>query len=391
MPPRICIIRQRDYYELPVRREAESLQDAGFTVDIICLQQEGHPYIEQDNGVTLYRLPLTKIKGSISRYFYDYASFFFLAAIKVTQLHLKHRYQAIQVNTMPDFLVFATLIPRLAGAKVVAFMKEPTPELGEILYQSPLITAILKVVEQLALKYANMSFTITQQLKEVYISRGANGNKIQVVLNGPDAAHLLKYVTHAKPDPAHFTLICHGAVEERYGHDTILQGVKLAIPQIPNLRLRLLGTGSYVEKVKAMIDSLELGDYVEYLGWVSMETMVDELCRADVGIVAQKSSPYSNLVHTNKMYEYIILGKPAIITKLDSVYAYFDETSMTYFEPNNPQSLADAILDLYQHPVKGQARLAKAKALYEQYGWEKQGAIFVNAYRQAVPGIKEET
>ncbi len=382
MSDRVCIIRQRDYYELPVRREAESLRDTGFAVDVICLHEEGHPKIEEDNGVRLIRLPLNRKKGNIWRYLIDYFSFFVLAALKVTQLHLKHPYKVIQVNTMPDFLVFATLIPRLLGAKIIVFMKEPTPELGATLYKSPLMPKILKVVEQIVLWYADVAFTVTQQLKEVYVSRGAKANKIHVVLNGADVSHFGSMNgTSPKPDPAYFTLICHGAIEERYGQDTILRAVRIAKAHIPNLRLRLIGTGSYVRQIEALITELQLEDCVEYLGWVSMEKLIEELHKADVGLVGQKSSPYSNLVHTNKMYEYIIFSKPAIITRLQSIQAYFNDASMYYFEPDDPHSLAKAIIDLYQHPEKRHSLVANARKLYERYNWGKQSEIFLAAYR----------
>ncbi len=391
MADRVCIIRQRDYYELPVRREAESLRDAGFEVDIICLQQEGHPPVEEDNGVRLYRLPLHKKKASILRYFYDYFSFLFLAFFKVTQLHLRHRYRVIQVNTMPDFLVFATLIPRLLGAKIIVFMKEPTPELAATLYNSSLLPRLLRVMEQTVLKYVHLAFTVTQQQKELYVARGANSSKIHVVLNGPDASHLLQYKNGLAPDPNYFTLICHGAVEDRYGQDIILEAVKLAKQAVPNLRLRLVGTGAAADRVQELIRELGVGDYVDYLGWVSMQRLVDELSQADVGIVAQKSSPYSNLVHTNKMYEYIIFGKPAILSRLDSVSRYFDDQSMYYFEPSNPRSLADAIVDLYRHPEKGESRLHKARTLYKQYSWDAQKQTYLGGYHQLVGKADQRT
>ena len=104
---RVCIIRQRAYYELPVRREAEALLNAGYDVDLICLQDEGHENEEMDNGVQIYRIPLRLSKGSVIRYLQEYFSFFIQAMIKLTTLHFKKRYDVIQVNTMPDFLVFA--------------------------------------------------------------------------------------------------------------------------------------------------------------------------------------------------------------------------------------------------------------------------------------------
>lgn len=391
MADRVCIIRQQDHYELPVRREAEKLRDAGFEVDVICLRQADEKAVEIDNGVRLYRLPLSRKKGSVVRYLVDYFSFFLLAAVKVTQLHLKHPYQAIQVNTMPDFLVFATLIPRLLGAKIIVFMKEPTPELGATLYSSRLIPPVLKVIEQMALRYAHLAFTVTQQLKDRYVARGAVADKIHVVLNGPGASHLLSFNGRANPDSSFFTLICHGSIEERYGHDTILKAIRLARAEVPNLRLRLIGRGNYVERVQAMIRELQIEDCVDFLGWVSMPVLVEELHKADVGLVAQKSTPYSNLVHTNKMYEYIIFGKPVIITRLDSVASYFDEKSMYFVEADDPHSLAKAIIDLYRHPNKGRQLVENARKLYELYRWEKQAEAYLRAYDKLLGKREYET
>jgi len=384
MVDRICIIRQRDEYELPVRREAEALLAAGFDVDVICLQQEGHENVEEINGVTIYRLPLRRKKTNILRYMWDYGTFFLLAALKLTRLHFKHRYKVIQVNTMPDFLVFVTLIPRIFGAKTIAFMKEPVPELSTTLYNSRFMNFILRMVEKMVLKYAHLSFTVTQELKDTFVARGANPDKIHVVLNGPDARHLLSMKNGVQPDPEHFTLICHGAVEERYGHDTIVRGFELAQKRVPNLRLRILGAGSYVDELKALLEKSECNGSAQYLGWVSDQTVVDELSKADVGIVAQKSSPYSNLVHTNKMYEYILFGKPALVTRLHSVSCYFHEDSVCFFEPDNPESLADAIVALHEDPARRKTLVENSQKLYQDYCWERQAKILVGGHRKVL-------
>ena len=63
------------------------------------------------------------------RYLFEYGMFFCQAAMKVSVLHCRRRYRFVQVNTMPDFLVFAATIPKLLGAKVVLDLHEPAPEL----------------------------------------------------------------------------------------------------------------------------------------------------------------------------------------------------------------------------------------------------------------------
>ncbi len=248
---RICLVRQRDYYELSLRREAEALRDAGFDVDIVCLREPGGPAVEVDNGVTLHRLPLTRRRGGPLNYLLDYFSFFVAATVTVARLHMQRRFRVVQANSMPDILVFTSLVPRLLGAKVVAFMKEPTPELGLTKYGSPRVARLLEVVEQAALRYADLAFTVTDDLKDTYVARGADPDKIVVVLNGPEAQHLLQHRTEGVTcDPARFTAVCHGFVDERYGHDTMVRAVGLAKDRIPNLRLRITGSGDYVSELE---------------------------------------------------------------------------------------------------------------------------------------------
>ncbi len=384
----VCLIRQSIYpYDLLVRREAETLQQAGYDVHIICLQRLPDDPIQQMeeviNGVQVHRIPLVRKKTSNARYAFEYLSFALLAALKVTRLHGKQHFDVVQVNSMPDLLVFAAFIPKLLGAKVFSMMYEPTPELWEDLRRSrpPFVLAL---VEQMALAFADRTFTVTQQLKETYVSRGAKPEKIHVVLNAPDESFLSASFTPPEKDTQYFTVICHGAIEERYGLDTLLDAAALVRSDIPNLRVRILGKGTYVETLLAKREQLGLEDCVEYLGYVPLETMLRELRAADVGVVAQKSSPYSNLVHTGKMYEYIALGKPVLASRLRSVAAYFDDNALAFFESNDPHSLAAGLLDLYQHTERRKLLVRNAAALYERYRWEQQKDVYLSVYRKFV-------
>ncbi len=377
---RICLIRQRDYYELSLRREAEALRDAGFDVDIVCLREPGGPAVEVDHGVTLHRLPLTRRRGGPLNYVLDYFSFFAAATVKVAQLHLRRPFRVVQANSMPDILAFTALVPRLFGAKVVAFMKEPTPELGFTKYGSARLARLLQVVEQAALRYADLAFTVTEELKDTYVARGADPDKIVVVLNGPEAQHLLQHRTDVARDPAWFTAVCHGLVDERYGHDTMVRAVGLAKNRIANLRLRITGSGDYVPALEQLIAAEDLQGHVQFLGWLDMPELLAELCRADVGIVAQKSSPYSNLVHTNKMYEYMLLDIPVVASRLRSTARYFGDDAVQYFEAGSAESLAEALVAVYEDPERRRSLVATARERYESFGWAAQKEIYLAAY-----------
>src|SRR5512135_2992419 len=127
---RVCVVRQSIYpFDLLARREAETLCQAGLETHIICLErldsQDARQLEETINGVHVHRLPLKKKRTGLGSYMFDYLSFAFLAAIRLTVMHLQHPFDVIQVNTMPDFLVFSTIIPKILGAKVVSMMYEP--------------------------------------------------------------------------------------------------------------------------------------------------------------------------------------------------------------------------------------------------------------------------
>jgi glycosyltransferase involved in cell wall biosynthesis len=269
------------------------------------------------------------------------------------------------------------------GAKVTLQMYEPMPELWMTRTRfSPLIS-LLEVIQRLSLRYAHGAFAVTQQLKDSFVARGADPDKITVILNAPDERCFEAPVVEPLPSAdGEFRLICHGAIEARYGHDTMLEAICSLRSTIPNIRLRILGSGSYLSEFLAQIEALGLSEHVQYLGYVPLAQLVEELRKADIGIVAQKSSPYSNLVHTGKMYDYLYFNKPVVASRLRSVNAYFGEGSLCYSVPGDAADLARAIRHLYEHPEAREALVRNSRCLYERYRWAEQRMAYMSASRR---------
>lgn len=382
MAKRAAIVRLLYYPDdMLVRREAEALRDLGFDVDVFCLRNAGEAPEAVIAGVAVHRLPLRREKRGALRNLFEYLAFFVLAAGALTAAHLRRPFTVIQVNTMPDFLVFATLGPRLLGARVTLQMYEPMPELWATKFASPWPSAILRVIADWAVRYADAVITVTEPLKDTLVARGADPAKITVVLNTPDPR-----LFGAPPAPAPggdgFRLICHGAIEERYGHDTMAQAVAALRDRLPGLELIITGDGAYREAFLALVERLGLQAHVRYLGYLPLPRLVEELNRADAGIVAQKASPYSHLVHTGKMYDFLAFGKPVLASRLRAVQAYFDDASLAYFEPGDPADLARVILEVAGDPARRRELVANSQRRYAQYRWERQKEIFASVYRR---------
>jgi len=396
---RIAIVRHSFYpFELNVKREAEALRDDGYDVDVICLRNDDEAPFEVVEGVNVHRLPVGHRRGKILRYLWEYNAFFVLASIKLAGLHRKNRFAAVQVNTMPDYLVFVALYPKLTGARVVLHLHEPIPELFGTMFPAQWYTRpflwTLERVEQTSIRFADRAITVTDQMRDNFVRRGADAAKIAVVVNVPDDRyfhleryeHLRERIEKIKAEDRErgiFRVLTHGSIEKRYGFDTIVCAVALARDRVPGIHFRFMGSGDHLKDVLATAHKLGVGDRVQHLGFVPFERMVEEILLADVCVVAVEKNPYSVLVHTNKMFEYMALQRPVIMSRLDAVRAYMSDDAALYFESGNAKELAERLVDVAQHPDAAQARVQRASALYREHQWENEKRLYLDRYRPA--------
>jgi glycosyltransferase involved in cell wall biosynthesis len=384
---RVCIVRQRDVYEPQIRRVAEALAGAGYDVEVLIMRHPDRPWTTVDNGVRIISLPGSLGRSNKLRYAFDYASFCVLAGVTLGARHLRRRYSVVQLYTMPDFLVFAAFVPKLLGSRVIAYMNEPTPELFETLYGSTRFRRTLERIEQRVLRFADHAITVTDELRQRYIDRGADGRKISVVLNTPDPAGDLAGWTPPEPSgDDEFVVMTHGSIEDRYGHDTIIEAAALLRDDLPRLRVVFTGRGSEEELVRALIRDRNLEDIVRFEGFVSRTRLNDLLHTTDVGIVAQKASPYSHLVHTYKMVDYWIFGRPVVASRLHATAALYGDDVIEYFEPDDAADLARAIRRLHDDAARREELARNGRKAQDELGWAVQQRKYLATYDALLDG-----
>jgi glycosyltransferase involved in cell wall biosynthesis len=395
----VAIVRHSFYpLELNVKREAEALRDAGFDVHVVCLRGSGEAPRETVEGVQVYRLPVTHRRGSVARYLWEYNAFFVLAFSKLTRLHRRQRFCAVQVNTMPDYLVFAALYPKLTGCKVVLHLHEPVPELFETMFPSRWYTRTVAWaaarLEQAAIRFADRALTVTDQMRDNFVRRGADPTKFTVVVNVPDDRqfrldrfeHLRPRIAAVKADERArgvFRILTHGAIEARYGFDTIVRAVARAKARVPGIQFRFMGSGEHLNDVHRLAAELEVADRVTHVGFVPFEQMVEEILLADVCVVAVERSPYSVLVHTNKMYEYVALERPVVASRLDSVAAYARAGAILFFDPGDDADLAEKLCWAAEHPELLARQVEAAASMYGELRWEREKQRYLSEYGES--------
>jgi glycosyltransferase involved in cell wall biosynthesis len=382
---RICIIRHYYYPEDPrSRREAEALADEGHEVDIITLRQPGEPSRETINGVNVRRLPVGHYRRSIFHYAYEYSAFFLMALLVLTGRFFRRRYDVVQVNSLPDFLVFAGAASKLFGARLVLDMHECTPELFCTKYgvsdKHPVVR-ILAWVEQLSLGFADQVITCTPQQRAVFASRGTPPEKIAVVLNAANSA----IFRPRTPEPVlwepgeRFRLVAHGLVVQRYGLDTMVRAVAILAKQLPDVVLHVYGKGDYLPEMEQLARELGIADRVIAHGFVPEDVLLEGIGRAHVGVIAARRDSFRDLTHTQKMYEYVAMHKPVVIAETPAVRTHFDDECFQFFNSDDPADLARALRELYYDPARARDMIEAASARYRSYAWEAQRHVYCQA------------
>jgi glycosyltransferase involved in cell wall biosynthesis len=376
-----------------VRREAKALADRGDRVDFLCLRQpraKGQPPAprwEQLDGVSVCHLPFGKYQGSSQlAYLLSYVLFLFLGAWWITGLHLRRRYQLIQVHTMPDFLIFAALVPRIFGCKLILDMHDLTSDLYSVKFRSRLAAPLvwgLRAQERLSAGLAHHVITVHEPYRQILIQRGIRPDKITVLMNTPDdrifsmAARATGKLPAAPVNgAAAFTLVYHGTVVARYGIDVMLQAIALLRQSgtIAGLQAKIYGKGDDLPRLQSISAALGLDDIVYFHGkHVPLEDLPGLLIQADLAVVPNQANAFTDYVLPTKLMEYAAIGVPAAVARTLVVSQYFDDDMVAYFTPGDARELAGAIEALARDPAR---RRLMARTAYEgftqRYNWSVQ-------------------
>ena len=382
---RICIIRQASN-DVRVRREIGALLDAGHEVDVIYRRAPGGPRVRREGRLTRRYIPVPDARGGALSYVLKYGAFMLAAGVLVLALHLRRRYDLIQVNTLPDTLVFAALGPKLMGAPVLLDLHETMPEFFATKFGRPMDDRLVRLVaaaEQRSIRFATAAITCTDQMREAFRARGAADTPIDVVLNAADES-----VFDPSHEPAQlegFTVVCHGTIEDRYGIDTLVEAAALLRDELPDLRVRIYGDGPYRERIARLIEERGVGDVVWLAdGFVPIGELVAAIAGADAGVVAMKRDAFRDLTHCNKMFDFITMGIPAVVSRTRSVEMYFGDDAFAWFESADPGDLARAIRAVHDDPELRERLVRRAAEVAEPYRWVHQRDVYVAAVQRVL-------
>jgi len=375
------------FMDFCVRREVETLASLeDFEVWVVVPKSGDVPLTTQSNGVSVVELNVCRYRGkSFSAYVLSYLKFLFAAFCDCTRLTLGGRVDVVHIHNMPDFLIFAALVPRFMGKKVILDIHDSIPEtyIGKFKNKSTLMFRLLCMEEAVCCRLAHRVICVNHPQRDVLVERGIPAKKISVSMNVPDERWFSNGSNggseRAVPDS--FNLVFHGTLARRLGVDLTIQAISKLNGSIPGLKFHIIGTGDDLEELVVLTKNLGLGSSVQFHGPVPIEDLASALGPMQLGIISNRKNIATELMLPVKMLEYISLDIPVVAPPLKAIRHYFSDDMLNYFDVENVDSLSSAILDSYQNEEKRRRQIRNARNFLDRYGWERHKQDLIGLYR----------
>jgi glycosyltransferase involved in cell wall biosynthesis len=181
-------------------------------------------------------------------------------------------------------------------------------------------------------------------------------------------------------------LVYAGALTPLYEVEVAVEAVQRLRVRAPGLRVRfeVVGRGDREAHVRQRVAELGVGESVRVWGRVPLEDVPDAMAAADVGLALTRSTAYTQLSLSTKVFEYAAMERPIVASRLPMVRHYFGDSVLEY-ESGDPEALAAALLDLIARPREREQRVELAAERASALRWEVQGARYLTIV-QALAG-----
>lgn len=236
---------------------------------------------------------------------------------------------------------------------------------------------------KLAVKVPAHVVTTGAGWRQQYIERwGVDPNTVSVIENGTELVSKCKRdqlksfrETSGEEVP---TIVYLGAFEPWHGITVLLQAVSKVIHRVP-VKVLLIGTGSELNSINDMINTLGLNEKVVLTGQLNLDQVSEYLAHADIGIAPYCGrAEYSGL----KLLDYKAAGLAIITSGADSQPSIIDHMKTGWVVPPcDPEALSEAIIYLVQEKAVrkslGKAARLEAEKIHSwQHTAEELGALF---------------
>jgi glycosyltransferase involved in cell wall biosynthesis len=355
-----------------VRRYAEACAQRGDEVDAFVLKMPGQESVGELKGVRIHRIQARVINENHPlTYLFRLLLFLVLSSVALIRHSFRGRYDVIHVHSVPDFEVFAALIPKLMGSKVILDVHDIIPEFYASKFkigEKSLLFRLLVLVEKLSCAFADHVIIANHIWYDTLAGRSVPKDKLTVVLNYPDLS-IFKPIARTRND-GKFVFIYPGSLNWHQGIDIAIRAMALVAPRHPQAEFHIYGYGKDADSYGKMAQELGIGDKVFIHGIVPMEGIAEAMANADAGLVPKRAVGFGDQAFSTKILEFMAMGIPVVASSTRIDRYYFRDEQILFFRSEDPDDLAEKMSALIDDPERRRAMVANCLDLIREYAWD---------------------
>ena len=355
-----------------VKRYAETLVKKGFDVDVISLRRENQQFRARVNGVNVYRIQ-KRVKNEKAKlsYLLKLLLFFFNSLFFLTFKYLKSHYKIIHVHSIPDFEVFAAIVPKLLGAKIILDIHDIVPEFYASKFgatNSSFLYKSLLLCEKVAIAFSHHVIISNNLWREKLISRSVRPEKCTSILNYPDRNLFFKSTEKKENDKLVF--LYPGTLNYHQGLDIAIEAFNKVREQAGNSEFHIYGEGPAKESLIRLVEKNGLQDRVLLKNPVSLDEIAKVMALADIGVIPKRNDFFAGEAFSTKSLEFMSLGIPIIVSRTKIDQYYFNDSVVKFFQPENPNDLAEAMIAMARDKSMRRKQATLALKFVENNNWQ---------------------
>ncbi|MDX7986383.1 glycosyltransferase family 4 protein [Xenorhabdus sp. 12] len=236
----------------------------------------------------------------------------------------------------------------------------------------------LKKIEQRVYGNSQVIFALTSLLKEdIYQEYGV---KTPIVV-APDGVDILavesvkQTLSLSSGENKHPTQVLYlGSLHRWKGVPTVLKAMSYLDDAVLNIAG---GTSEQITKLKHTAEQIGISDKVNFLGFIQPKNRFQIIADNDICVLPlTRTSIGSRYTSPLKLFEYMAMGKPVVISDLPSIRDAVDERAVNFADSENAESFAEQIRWLIHHPVELTAKVAHSQQLIaERFNWDQRAKL----------------
>lgn len=377
----VCMVAYTFYdTDNRVRRYAETLARRGDHVDIVALQHGDQPKREIINGVTIYRIQKRALnEKSKWSYLIRLLAFLLRSFVFILTNHLRKRYRLIHVHSVPDFEVFATVVPKLTGAKVILDIHDIVPEFYASKFgtsQKGILFRLLVFVEKLSCMFADHVIIANHLWEKVLTNRSIKPKKCTAIINYPDINIFHRKGEISKSNK--LVLMYPGTLNYHQGVDLAIEAFAAIAGKYLESEFHIYGDGPEKKELEQLVAEKKLEKRIIFKGLVTLDEIAKEMEKVDIGIVPKRGDGFGNEAFSTKTMEFMALGVPVIISRTAIDTFYFNEEVATFFSPGDMKDLSKVMEKLMSDVGLRNIQAEHATRFMENNSWSSKMYLYLS-------------